>query len=288
MIDIQIEKTFPSKGVPPVQLSFQCKIPLKEISAFFGESGVGKSSLFKMLAGLLLPDRGKIIVSDEVWFDSEKQINLPIAKRSLSVMFPDHSLFPNMNVMDNLQFSIPNGKVDETLFLELVTIAEIHSILQKSITELSSGQKQRVAIVRSILQKPSLLLLDEPFSSLDGRLREKLLFFVRDLQKKWGMTVLFISHEIPELIQIAKQVFVLENGQVNRFGNPIQIFSTNGKGEIKGEVIAIDLVDKGNSIWIPNQLVHLPFSIKQPKGKKTQINQNQVGEIVKGQFKLDQ
>lgn len=268
MIDIQIEKTFPSKGVPPVQLSFQCKIPLKEISAFFGESGVGKSSLFKMLAGLLLPDRGKIIVSDEVWFDSEKQINLPIAKRSLSVMFPDHSLFPNMNVMDNLQFSIPNGKVDETLFLELVTIAEIHSILQKSITELSSGQKQRVAIVRSILQKPSLLLLDEPFSSLDGRLREKLLFFVRDLQKKWGMTVLFISHEIPELIQIAKQVFVLENGQVNRFGNPIQIFSTNGKGEIKGEVIAIDLVDKGNSIWIPNQLVHLPFSIKQPKGKR--------------------
>lgn len=282
MIDIQIEKTFPSKGVPPVQLSFQCKIPLKEISAFFGESGVGKTSLFKMLAGLLLPDRGKIIVSDEVWFDSEKQINLPIAKRSLSVMFPDHSLFPNMNVMENLQFSIPNGKVDETLFLELVTIAEIHSILQKSITELSSGQKQRVAIVRSILQKPSLLLLDEPFSSLDGRLREKLLFFVRDLQKKWGMTVLFISHEIPELIQIAKQVFVLENGQVTRFGNPIQIFSTNGKGEIKGEVLSNGSSNKQISIWIPHQLININKRVMDQSQSK--MNQNKVGKIIFGKF----
>ncbi|TGM05093.1 ATP-binding cassette domain-containing protein [Leptospira jelokensis] len=282
MIDLQIEKTFPSKGMPPIKLSFQCKIPLQETSAFFGGSGVGKTSLFKMLAGLLLPDRGKIIVSDEVWFDSEKKINLPIAKRSLSVMFPDHTLFPNMSVMENLVFSIPNGKKDEPLFQSLVSEAEIDSILYKPITTLSSGQKQRVSLVRSLLQKPNLLLLDEPFSSLDGRLREKLLFFVKELQKKWAMTVLFISHEIPELVQIAKHVFVLEHGQVIRFGNPIQIFSTKTKGELRGEVLSNGLPNKQVSIWIPHQLINIDSRLMDQTQSKTK--QNKVGKIIYGKF----
>lgn len=260
MIEVAVEKTFRSKGIPSVELSFQCKIPLEEISVIFGESGVGKTSLFKMMAGLLLPDRGNITVAGEVWFDSEENVNLPISKRSLSVLFPDHLLFPHMNVRENLEFSIPKGKNDKSLFQDLVEVTEITSILAKSISQLSSGQKQRVSLVRSLLQKPSLLLLDEPFSSLDGKLRQKLMTHLTHLQKEWGMTILLITHEIPEVVRLAKHVFVLENGRVKEFGNPIQIFKTNEIGNLVGEVVQEDPRTKEVSIWIPNQLVNLESS----------------------------
>ncbi|MBM9590146.1 ATP-binding cassette domain-containing protein [Leptospira sp. 201903075] len=263
MIKINIQKTFLSHITKPIKLNYQCEIPLHQISSLFGESGAGKTTLLKMLSGLMTPDVGNITVDGQIWFDSQKKINLPIASRSLGFLFQDSSLLANMNVRQNLEFAFRKGNEDKLFLNELIAIAEIEDLLEKRIEGLSGGQKQRIALVRALVQKPKFLFLDEPFSSLDQRIRNQLYSVILSLKNRFAMTILLISHEIPEVIKLSQKLFMVSEGQIVSSGHPIEIFNPKGKpNSLEGEVIRIDPATNQAALWFPNPLV-----VVEPKDK---------------------
>lgn len=263
MIKINIQKKFVSRITQPIELNYQCEIPLNQISSLFGESGAGKTTLLKILSGLMTPDFGTIIVDGQTWFDSEKKINLPIASRSLGFLFQDSALLANMNVRQNIEFAFRKGYEDKPFLKELISIAEIGEILNQSIEGLSGGQKQRIALVRALVQKPKFLFLDEPFSSLDQRIRNQLYSMIHSLQNQFEMTILLITHEIPEVIKLSKKVFMVSGGQIVSNGHPIDIFNAKGiPNSLEGEVICLDPSTNRTALWFPNPLV-----VVEPKEK---------------------
>ncbi|MCW7468172.1 ATP-binding cassette domain-containing protein [Leptospira kanakyensis] len=270
MIKIDIQKTFLSRSSKPMEFNFQCEIPLHQTNSLFGESGVGKTTFLKLLSGLLTPDRGFISVDGQTWFDSEKKINLPIVSRSIGFLFQESSLYPNMNVRENLEFAFQKGKEDKNFLQSLMTTAEIDNLLNHKVEGLSGGQKQRVALVRSLLQKPKFLFLDEPFSFLDRRIRSQLVSLVESIQKQYQMTVILISHEIPEVIKLSKKVYIVSNGQIVSSGDPIDLFRQKHNDLLEAEVIGRSLNDEV-ALWYPNPFVVLKRKENDPTLKTNEF-----------------
>ncbi|TGK49203.1 ATP-binding cassette domain-containing protein [Leptospira kanakyensis] len=252
MIKIDIQKTFLSRSSKPLEFNFQCEIPLHQTNSLFGESGVGKTTFLKLLSGLLTPDRGFISVDGQTWFDSEKKINLPILSRSIGFLFQESSLYPNMNVRENLEFAFHKGKGDQPFLTELISIAEVGHLFNQKVDGLSGGEKQRLALVRALIQKPKFLFLDEPFTSLDHRIRNQLVSLIQTLQNRFQMTVLLITHEIPEVIKLSKRVFMVSGGQILFSGNPMEIFRQKNLNSIEAEVMQINQDTDEVALWFPS------------------------------------
>ena len=206
----------------------------------YGNSGAGKTSILRMLSGLLSPEDGYINQDSNVWFNAEKKIDLPIQKREIGLVFQDYALFPNMNVEENIYFSLPQKK-DKKTAEELIELMELGNLRKQKIQQLSGGQQQRVALARALARKPKLLLLDEPLSALDHGMRTKLQEYILKLHKTYNLTTILVSHDPAEIIKMADKVMVLENGKITKTGTPISIFSENklsGKFQFTGEVLA--------------------------------------------------
>lgn len=194
------------------------------ITAIFGPSGSGKTSVINMVAGLLKPDKGQIYFDGEPLFDSRKNINVPPNKRHLGYIFQDGRLFPHLSVRSNLSYGmrlIPKNR-RRLGFYDVVSLLELEELLDRRPAKLSGGEKQRVAIGRALLTSPSLLLMDEPLSSLDGRRKSEILPFISRMQKKFLIPVLYVSHSTDELVSIADSVIVLGLGKVV-FSAPLDI-----------------------------------------------------------------
>ncbi len=212
-----------------------------EVVALFGPSGAGKTTLLRMLAGLAMPDDGTIHSGDEVLFDKNRRIYCHPQKRNVGFVFQDYALFPNMTVREHLEFGLAKGssagRVDE--LLELVELNELQT--RKPAT-LSGGQQQRVALARALARSPKLLLLDEPLAALDRVTRVKLQDVLLGMQKKSGITVIIVTHDISEIFRLCHSVIVLEAGVVIKRGAPKDVFGGNtisGKFKFVGEIIEI-------------------------------------------------
>lgn len=222
-------------------LTVNTKINSGEFTVISGKSGAGKTSLLRMIAGLLKPESGFIKTEDEVWLDIESRINLPVQKRSIGFVFQDLALFPNMTVKENLQYAA--GKEGDQQFLnQLLEMVGLTSFADRKPSSLSGGQQQRVAITRALARKPKLLLLDEPFAALDmemrHHLREELLF----LHRKFNLTTLLVTHDLSDIYYLADKVLVIDKGQIVKSGTPNQVFADNiisGKIQLQGEVLNI-------------------------------------------------
>lgn len=177
-----------------------------------GDSGSGKTTLLRMISGLTSPDEGCIVADGDIWFDSVRKINLPVQKRKTGFVFQEFSLFPNMTVKENILYANNNKKeVDEILSLtKLKTLENVYP------GKLSGGQKQRVAFARAIVQKPKLLLMDEPFSSLDENMRRCLQNEMQDYHKNNDITILFVSHNSYEISRLATEIISIKNKGVVR------------------------------------------------------------------------
>ena len=185
-------------------------------TALFGPSGAGKTSLVSMIAGLLAPDRGRIMLDDTVLFDSEAGINLPAHRRRIGYVFQEGRLFPHMTVEQNLDYGRRMQRLsrDAAELARIVALLDIGDLLRRRPGKLSGGERQRVAIGRALLMKPRLLLLDEPLASLDRARKLEILPYLARLRDEAKVPMIYVSHQAGEILRIASQVVQIEDGRV--------------------------------------------------------------------------
>ena len=210
----------------------------------FGKSGSGKSTLVSMLAGLVRPDSGEIILNGECLFSSTKNINLRPEQRRIAMVFQQHCLFTHLSVRNNLLYGFKRCPTElRTIDFEtLATVLKLDDILDRGVAGLSGGEKQRVALGRAILANPRLLLMDEPLSALDDELRFQIIPYLKSVSEQFGIPYLFISHSLLEMRLMTDTVLLFENGAMTLQGTSDQL-ARNRMGE--SQVGYINLLDLG-------------------------------------------
>ena len=237
MIDIAIEKTLlfsSGKG----QLKIDCQIESQQFVTLYGASGAGKTSILRILAGLLEADTGKIVIDGVTWLDTANKINVPPQKRNIGFLFQDYALFPNMTVQENLVFALQKGQQKNPI-KDLVELMDLGALQNRKPKTLSGGQQQRVALARALVQQPKLLLLDEPLSALDGVMRNKLQKYLLQIHQAYQLTTILVSHDIPEILKTSKEVIVIEQGKIINRGTPAAIFKNQTSFTLKGTILAL-------------------------------------------------
>lgn len=213
-----------------------------QIIAIYGPSGVGKTSILRMIAGLLKPDGGFLQVDNRDWYHAENQVALPPGDRNVGFVFQDYALFPNMSVIQNIEFAIPKDG-DRKMAEELIRHFDLNELRNSTPDKLSGGQQQRVAVARAFAQQPNVLCLDEPLSALDHSLRTKLQDFILEEHKKRPFTILMVSHDVAEIFKMADRVLHLKDGKVLKYNTPEVVFSDSsisGKFQFTGKIISIE------------------------------------------------
>jgi molybdate transport system ATP-binding protein len=242
-----------------MKLHLELEFKKGDLVTLYGESGAGKTSTLRMLAGLLTPDRGRIVVGGQTWFDSGSKINLRPQQRKLGFVFQDYALFPHMTVRENLEYGL-KSREDKNIVSHLIELVSLEDLQDRRPVTLSGGQKQRVALARALVGKPELLLLDEPLSALDARIRARLQDAILALHREFGLTTLLISHDLGEIHKLSDHVVELEQGSVLRQGSPEQLFLQNrisGKFRFTGQVLSVEASGVLHivTVLIQNQLV---------------------------------
>jgi len=247
-------------------------------AGLLGASGAGKSITLRMIAGVVTPDRGRIVLNDRVLFDSTTRTNVPAARRKIGVVFQDYALFPHLTVEDNVGFGLRALHAEERRArvarqLELMHIAELAQRLPR---EISGGQRQRVAIARCMAIEPDALLLDEPFAALDPHLRRQMEEQLRETLADYNGAVIFVTHDMEEAFRFCSDLLVLDNGRVIASGPKHELFErprtvvaarlTGCKNIVPARRVAPDriAVDAWNcelhsAVSVPNMLTHLGY-----------------------------
>lgn len=222
MISLQLQKQL-SAANGKMHLDLELELNTGQLYALYGKSGAGKTSILRMLAGLLSPDQGWISFDDEVWFSSKNRINVKPQKRQVGLVFQDYALFPNMTVEQNLRFALDQSQ-ETQIVDELIEIMELAGLRQHRPAKLSGGQQQRVALARALVQRPKLLLLDEPLSALDTEMRQKLQSYIRQVHERYQITTILVSHNRTEVQKMADYVLQIDAGKIIAQGPPHTVF----------------------------------------------------------------
>lgn len=187
-----------------------------------GPSGSGKSTILSLISGKLFPTEGDIFI------DGKNVNKLPANKREVNTVFQNYNLFPNMNVYENVAYGpnlkkLPKNRVDE-LVKSMLALVRLDEFIDREITELSGGQQQRVAIARALANEPKVLLLDEPLSALDYKLRKEMQYELREIQQRLGITFIFVTHDQEEALAMSDWIYVMESGRIEQNGTPVDIY----------------------------------------------------------------
>lgn len=200
-------------------LRINTQVESGQLVTLYGPTGSGKSSILRMVAGLMRPDGGDIRVADEIWYDEEKNVNLKPQKRNIGLVFQEYSLFPNMTVRQNLEYALDKNENPEIVD-ELLEVAGLKNLQDRRPHLLSGGQRQRVALTRALVRRPKLLLLDEPLSALDQEMRTRLQDYVLLFHQEMKLTTILVTHDFPEVMKMSKRMLVLENGLIKKDCSP--------------------------------------------------------------------
>jgi molybdate transport system ATP-binding protein len=211
-----------AKGPQRLDIEFQWR--QGRLLAIYGPSGAGKTTLLRILAGLTTTDSGFIEVEGETWLDTTRRIDLPTRRRSIGFVFQDFALFPNLTVRQQLDFALPDRK-NRTIVTELLNLMELEELQNLRPGLLSGGQAQRLALARAIARRPRLLLLDEPLSALDDDMRIKLQDYILTAHRHYKLTTLLVSHHLPEVLRLADEAILLDNGKITAHGEPANLFA---------------------------------------------------------------
>ena len=217
-VDIQIKQPYAAAVSEPA-FALEARFDLKpgDCLGIMGASGCGKTTLLHNIAGLLMPASGIIQSDQQVWFDSKKAIQRPPWQRHVGLVFQDGRLFPHLDVQQNLVYGMPKGKISISLE-EAIKVLDIGTLTKRKPSQLSGGEKQRVALGRALLSQPTVLLMDEPLSGLDDALKEQVLPYIRNVITTFGLPTVYVSHVREEVEGISNQVLVLAQGQLRQLG----------------------------------------------------------------------
>lgn len=191
-----------------------------DLTVIFGASGSGKSLTVQAIAGLVTPEQGRIVVGGKILFDSHLGINLPARKRGVGYLFQDYALFPHLTVRENIGYPLKKAwplsllPEDQTKVTEIMAAFEISHLATSYPAELSGGQRQRVALARAMIKKPSILLLDEPFSALDSMLRHRMRMELLEIRQRFAVPLVVITHDPADVEVFADTLVIFANGRV--------------------------------------------------------------------------
>jgi molybdate transport system ATP-binding protein len=189
------------------------------LTALFGRSGCGKTSMLGAIAGLLRPDAGRIEVAGETLFDADRGIDVPAERRRIGVVFQDDRLFPHLNVRENLRYGLRRARGEQRIGMDdVVRLLGLEHVLERRPARLSGGEKQRVAIGRALLAQPRALLMDEPLASLDAARKQEILYYIERLRDDLAIPIVYVSHEIEEIVRLADTMVLVSDGRVMATG----------------------------------------------------------------------
>jgi iron(III) transport system ATP-binding protein len=203
-----------------------------EMFTLLGPSGCGKTTTLRCIAGLETPDSGRIAIGERVLYSSERRIRVPANERGLGMVFQSYAIWPHMDVFKNVAFPLqvlprrqrPSRRaLRERVERALVTVKLDH-LASRQATDLSGGQQQRLALARALVMEPPLLLLDEPLSNLDAKLREEMVFELKRLQRELGLTAIYVTHDQVEALAMSNRVAVMRDGKIEQVGKPREIY----------------------------------------------------------------
>lgn len=258
-----------------------------KILCILGPSGCGKSTILKSIGGFLNLDTGSIIL------DGKEISKLDAADREVATVFQSYALFPNMNVIENvsygLKFRYKDKRKIRELALEMIEKVGLEGYEKKEISSLSGGEQQRVAFARSLVIRPKLLLLDEPFSNLDAKLRVQMQAQIKKLQREFDISMIFVTHDQAEAFSIADKIILMNKGNIIQVDTPIDLYNTPrdrfslefiGKANIYGDKYIrpemIEILKDGEEAIVKNisfkgDIIDLAVDTKEVKGLKIQI-----------------
>ncbi|WP_239090338.1 molybdenum ABC transporter ATP-binding protein [Marinomonas ostreistagni] len=233
-IHAQFSLTRQAKGREDFVLSVAAKLPSQGVTAIFGQSGSGKTTLLRCIAGLETAPQGYLSVQGDVWQDDRR--TLPTYQRPIGYVFQESSLFEHLTAQANIDFALKRSeqRPNAAEYQQIIDLMGIEHVLQRYPAQLSGGERQRVAIARALLIKPRLLLMDEPLASLDSARKQEILPYLAKLRSSLDIPILYVSHSVDEIAQLADHVLVLEQGKVVAQGDISDIFARTDLAQLSG------------------------------------------------------
>jgi iron(III) transport system ATP-binding protein len=210
------------------EVSFE--VPQGKLFTLLGPSGCGKTTTLRSIAGLERPRAGEIVVGGSVVFSSTRGVFVPPNRRGLGMVFQSYAIWPHMTVFDNAAFplqvsrkKLPRKEIERRV-LRVLKVVALDEMAEREATKLSGGQQQRLALARALVMEPPLLLLDEPLSNLDAKLRERMRFELKRLQRELGITTVYVTHDQSEALALSHSIAVMNAGRIEQLGSPREVY----------------------------------------------------------------
>jgi len=228
--EVKIEHVYKRFGKVTAVCDFNISVSDGEFVSLLGPSGCGKTTTLRMVAGFERATEGIIRIGEHVVSDSNTGVFVPPEKRGIGMVFQSYAVWPHMTVHENVAYplkiqKIPKAERDKRV-QEMLSLVHLRDLGERYPNQLSGGQQQRVALARALVARPSLLLLDEPLSNLDAKLRESMRFEISNIQKKLGITVIYVTHDQSEAMTMSDRIVVMESGVVQQVGKPYDIYTS--------------------------------------------------------------
>jgi iron(III) transport system ATP-binding protein len=225
-----------------------------EMLTLLGPSGCGKTTTLRMIAGLEEPDGGTIRAGSRMVYDAANRINIPTENRGFGMVFQSYAIWPHMSVLENVAYPLKVRHVPKSKRIELVRrvldLVGLSGLEDRAATRLSGGQQQRVAFARALVFEPEMLLLDEPLSNLDAKLREQMRFELKIMKRRLGLTALYVTHDQEEALTLSDRLVVMNGGNIEQIGTPQEVY------ERPATRFVAEFIGKANMIELAQEVQH--------------------------------